>query len=47
MPYYVAWRSKDHLLTGNGGYISFADATAWVLEMNAKHPDIHHWVVTV
>lgn len=45
--YRVAWKDNETNESGHGSALSFEHATAWVISMNKKHPEMTHWVEEV
>jgi len=45
MSYRIAWQVLSTGFSGNGSFcLTKEEADAWVTSMNAKFPDINHWV---
>ena len=43
--YRIAWQVLSTGVSGNGDYcLMKEDADAWIANLNAKYPDINHWV---
>ena len=40
--YKIYWKSSIH--SGNGEPVTYSIASAWVIELNKKYPDIKHWL---
>lgn len=44
MPLYrIAWKT-DIGFEGHGEYISYAEASDWVEDLNRRYTDIRHWI---
>jgi hypothetical protein len=47
MPLYrIAWKT-DFGFEGHGDSISYAEASAWIEDLNRRYTDIRHWIESI